>query len=228
MRTAWFEARYLWVGGIVVLAVALFYLTGRWGFWVKEAAMLWFLGLLVFFRDPDRSADSHPGAIVAPADGKVMVIAEEFEPTFLKAPAKRVSIFLSIFDVHVQRAPVAGSVEWMQHTPGKFMTAWKPEASVENERQAIGINGSSQKVLVHQIAGLIARRIVGWVKPGDSVSRGDRIGMIKFGSRVDVFLPASVDLSVKVGDRVKGGSDVIATMSVVNGSRPLAMAGATA
>jgi len=202
------------VGGILLYAVGAYGVQGSGGMVLAGLGLCWVWGLAWFFRNPHRAVPSLPGAVVSPADGRVMVIAEEFEPTFLKAPAKRISIFLSIFNVHVQRSPVSGSVEWVVHSPGKFFAAWKSEASVENERQAIAIQWEHGKVLVHQIAGLIARRIVGWVKPGSAVAAGDRLGMIKFGSRVDVFLPASVDVAVKVGDRVKGGSDVIARVMV--------------
>lgn len=209
------EVMGLFIGSLVVMAAG-FYASRHgypWAEYLGLAGLAVFLGLSMFFRDPSRTLPEDPNAIIAPADGKVMIVDEQHEATFFQGPAKRVSIFLSIFDVHVQRAPVTGVVERLEHTPGKFLAAWKAEASVENERNAIGLAEQSKKVLVHQIAGLIARRTVSWVKSGERVLRGERLGMIKFGSRVDVFVPVSASLTVKVGDRVRGGADVLGSFA---------------
>ncbi len=205
----WRDCWHLLVGGLVVVVFGL--LMG-----LLELAwlgMVWIVAVVLFFRDFERQVVQDERAVLAPADGKVVAIVEEQEPNFLKGPARRVSIFLSIFDVHVQRSPLASRVEWCHYTPGKFHTAWKEEASIENERNGVGFRRGAVNILVYQVAGLIARRIVNWVKPGDEVGAGQRFGLIKFGSRVDVFMPLSVNVSVKVGDRVRGGLDVLGSLA---------------
>jgi phosphatidylserine decarboxylase len=170
------------------------------------------LFVLFFFRDPERTIPEGKGVVVSPADGKVIVIKDVFEPTYLKQDVKQISIFLSVFNVHVNRSPISGTVEEVKYNPGKFLAAWDDKASLDNEQTAMVINSGSQKVLVKQIAGLIARRIVCYAKPGDAIKTGERYGLIRFGSRVDIFLPKDTDIKVKLGDRVTGARDVIAVL----------------
>jgi phosphatidylserine decarboxylase len=182
--------------------------------WKNTGAVVLVLTLFVlfFFRDPERTIPEGKGVVVSPADGKVIVIKDVFEPTYLKQDVKQVSIFLSVFNVHVNRSPIAGTVEEVKYNPGKFLAAWDDKASLDNEQTAMVIAAGSQKVLVKQIAGLIARRIVCYAKPGDAIRTGERYGLIRFGSRVDLFLPKDADLKVKLGDRVTGARDVIAVL----------------
>ncbi len=182
--------------------------------WKYPGAILLVLTLFVlfFFRDPDRSVPEGGSVVVSPADGKVIVVKDVFEPDYLKQDVKQISIFLSVFNVHVNRSPVAGTVETVKYNPGKFLAAWDDKASLDNEQTAMVIANGKNKVLVKQIAGLIARRIVCYAKPGDTVKTGERYGLIRFGSRVDIFLPKDADIKVKLGDRVKGARDIIAEL----------------
>jgi phosphatidylserine decarboxylase len=179
------------------------------GLLVSALGLVW-LGLLFFFRDPERPVPSEVGAYLSPADGKVVSVEPVEEPLFLGDRAVKVAIFLSLFDVHVNRAPVAGVVEFTRHVPGKFLQAFRPEASLANEHNLIGIADGEQRILIKQIAGILARRVVCRVDPGDRLAAGERLGMIKFGSRVEVFLPMASEVLVAVGDRVRGGKSVIA------------------
>jgi phosphatidylserine decarboxylase len=170
------------------------------------------LFVLFFFRDPERTVPQGAGVVVSPADGRVIVVKDIFEPTYLKQEVKQVSIFLSVFNVHVNRSPISGTVETVKYNPGKFHVASADKASLDNEQTAMVIADGKHKVLVKQIAGLIARRIVCYAKPGDAIRTGERYGLIRFGSRVDIFLPKDADLKVKVGDRVMGARDIIAVL----------------
>ncbi|MDH5458484.1 MAG: phosphatidylserine decarboxylase family protein, partial [Nitrospinota bacterium] len=160
------------------------------------------------FRDPDRDIPNEEGVIVSPGDGKIVEIIEEKDP-MLDEPYRRVSIFLNVFNVHVQRIPVGGRIGQVKYNKGKFLNAASHKASLENEQNAMIIDTGKQKVLVKQIAGLIARRIVCWAKEGDNYSLGQRYGLIRFGSRVDLFLPLSAEVKVSLGDHVSGGSSII-------------------
>lgn len=163
-----------------------------------------------FFRNPRRSAPKSDRAVVAPGDGKIVEICEEDEPRFLKDKSLRISIFLNIFDVHVNRIPCQGTVEQVAYQPGRFLVASRPEATLQNEQNALLIRAvQGTRVLCVQIAGLIARRIVCWVAPGETVACGERYGLIRFGSRMDVFLPVGTKLKVKVGEHVKGGETLL-------------------
>jgi len=163
-----------------------------------------------FFRNPARVIPEGPGLIVAPGDGKVIAIEEEFEPRYLKERSLRVTIFLNVFDVHINRIPCEGVIEDVQYQPGLFLVASKPEATIKNEQNALMIQAASgAKVLCVQVAGLIARRIVCWVSPKDRAKLGERFGLIRFGSRMDTFLPIGTKLRVAVGDRVKGGATIL-------------------
>jgi phosphatidylserine decarboxylase len=165
--------------------------------------------VVFFFRDPERVIPGDESSIVSPADGKIVDILAAADGT------TRISIFLSIFDVHVNRAPIAGRVESVNYLPGRFKAAFDSSASIENEQNVLVIDGGSYRIKFSQIAGILARRIVCWKKPGDSVSKGERIGLIKFGSRVDTFLPQDVRVAVKLGDKVRGGSSVIGRLKDV-------------
>ncbi|MBS0151896.1 MAG: phosphatidylserine decarboxylase family protein [Nitrospira sp.] len=163
-----------------------------------------------FFRNPARVVPQGGNFIVAPGDGKVIAVEEEFEPRYLKERSLRVTIFLNVFDVHINRLPCDGTVENVQYQPGLFMVASKPEATFMNEQNALMIKTDEGiKVLCVQVAGLIARRIVCWISPLDRAVRGERYGLIRFGSRMDTFLPIGTTLRVAVGQRVKGGETIL-------------------
>ncbi len=183
---------------------------GLWlGLWLVFVVGLGLaLFLAYFFRDPDRAIPDDERAIVSPADGRVVALA----PLELSDPRSpvRISIFLSPLDVHVNRAPMTGRIAAVHHRPGRFLPAMKAEASVANEQTEIRIAGERADLVLKQIAGILARRIVCWKRPGDLVQRGERIGVIKFGSRTDLILPPDVEVLVRVGDRVLGGSTIIA------------------
>jgi phosphatidylserine decarboxylase len=166
-----------------------------------------------FFRNPARIVPQGPGLVVAPGDGTVIAVEEEFEPRFLKDRSIRFTIFLNVFDVHVNRTPCDGMVENIQYQPGAFLVARKPEATLKNEQNALFLRtAQGTKVLCVQVAGLIARRIVCWLSPGDRVMRGERFGLIRFGSRMDTFVPLGTDVRVAVGDRVKGGETILGVL----------------
>ena len=184
----WFSTQFVWLTAIPVL-LALFF--------------LW------FFRDPTRAIPTGPGLIVSPGDGKVEE-AEWIETT--EGNRVRITIFLSVFDVHVNRVPVTGTISAVEHRAGLFLNAMKAESAVLNEQTMITIDAGGYTVQFKQIAGLLARRIVCNIKPGQHVERGQRMGLIKFGSRVDVLIPADAELRVQAGDRVKGGSSVLAVL----------------
>ncbi|MDI6852152.1 MAG: phosphatidylserine decarboxylase family protein [Deltaproteobacteria bacterium] len=185
--------------------------------WLMSWQLLAGLGLLAglfflyFFRDPERTAPSEADAVVSPADGRVILVDEVREEKFLRGPAKRVAVFMNVFDVHVNRSPMAGKVAASEHRDGRFLAAFKEEAEKANERQAtlLTVNDGRQ-VLVVQIAGLLARRIILYPGPGDFLAKGERLGMICFGSRVDLYLPPTCEILVKKGDRVKAGASIVA------------------
>jgi phosphatidylserine decarboxylase len=203
------EARWIFA----VLA-AITYLLGKL---LHPLASLPGVGLILytfyFFRDPDRESPVEPEAVVAPADGVVVEIVEKMETEVLNRGMRRVAIFLSVFDVHTNRAPIAGEVTYCKHYPGKFLDARNPECSVRNESQTWAFRNAETTLVVRQITGAIARRIVGWSKVGDRVAKGERFGMIRFGSRTEVYLPLESEITVKLGDRVKGGETIVARLS---------------
>ena len=176
--------------------------------WLAGVSGLLLLFVLNFFRDPDRAIPNEERVIVSPGDGKVVEIVEE-KDALLDEPYQRISIFLNVFNVHVQRTPVAGRIEQIKYNKGKFLNAASHKASLDNEQNSMIIHTGQEKVLVKQIAGLIARRIVCWAKEGDNYSLGQRFGLIRFGSRVDLFLPLSAEVKVSLGDHVAGGSSII-------------------
>ncbi len=182
---------------------------GFFGFrmpWLGVLSLLLAVLVLNFFRDPERMIPADPQAIVSPADGRIVHVQAE---TFEGRPAQRLSIFMSPLDVHVNRSPIAGTIREVSYRKGTFRMAFRPQASLENEQNAFVIDGKQGRVIVKQIAGILARRILFWKRPGDGLERGERIGMIKFGSRVDVLMDAQVELRVKVGDHVLAGSSII-------------------
>ena len=197
-------------GYIFILPLAV--LTGifwalSW-FWVTGLFVGLFLFVTWFFRDPERSIPENPNAIVSPGDGKIVEIISEKDP-LLDEAYTRVSIFLNVFNVHVNRVPISGKIQATRYNPGKFFNAASHKASLDNEQSAILLNNGHVTILVKQIAGLIARRIVCWAKEGDEYQRGQRFGLIRFGSRVDIFLPEGIDIKVAIGDIVNGGSSII-------------------
>ena len=197
-------------GYMFILPLAV--LTGI--FWALS--WLWVTGLFAglfffvtwFFRDPERSIPEDPNAIVSAGDGRVVEIVQEKDP-LLDGVYTRVSVFLNVFNVHVNRVPIAGKIQATRYNPGKFLNAASHKASLDNEQSAILLNNGHVTILVKQIAGLIARRIVCWAEEGDEYQRGQRFGLIRFGSRVDIFLPEGTDIKVEIGDIVSGGSSII-------------------
>lgn len=190
-----------------VLTIISFFITG--GIWIALLPFVLTLFMLYFFRDPERIAPEGDNIFVSPADGKVILIKDVYEDRYLKSDAIEVSIFMSPLNVHVNRAPCDGVVESVVHTKGKFLSAFKHEASLQNENIAMLLNTRHGKVLVRQVAGFVARRAVCRVKPGDTLKKGQRYGIIKFSSRLDVFLPKDADIKVKLGDKVKAGETII-------------------
>jgi phosphatidylserine decarboxylase len=177
--------------------------------WNVAGGVLIFLALFVFsfFRNPDRVIPAQPGAVVSPGDGRVVVVQDE---EYDGKPGKRVSIFLAVWNVHVNRAPAAGRIVKMEYRPGRFRAAMRASASAENEQNIFTLVTDAGELVFKQIAGLIARRVVSWKKAGDVVERGERIGLVRFGSRVDLWVPREAEIVVKVGQNVKGGSSVLA------------------
>ncbi|HAS54818.1 MAG: phosphatidylserine decarboxylase [Nitrospirae bacterium GWC2_57_13] len=200
---------WIFILPLVIVTVLFFILGWRYPGYTVLALTIF---VLFFFRDPERVVPQGNNLVVSPADGRVVVVKDIFEPTYLKQDVKQISIFLSVFNVHVNRAPIGGKVDTVKYNPGKFHVASVDKASLDNEQTAMVITQGGRKVLVKQIAGLIARRIICYAKPGDSLAQGERYGLIRFGSRVDIFLPKDAEIKVKVGDRVKGARDVIGVL----------------
>lgn len=163
-----------------------------------------------FFRDPERAGPRGPNVVIAPADGRVVQVMEVDEPAFMGGRAVRVAIFMNVFNVHVNRYPVSGTVTYRHYNPGKFINAADDKASLDNEQASVGLETGGRRVLVRQIAGLIARRIVTYSRQGDAATQGERFGIIRFGSRVDVYLPLGTDVKVKVGELTSAGSTLLA------------------
>jgi phosphatidylserine decarboxylase len=207
---------YFYALGLLLAAVVLFRVTGSVALAALPVALALFF--LWFFRDPPRRVPPGEGLLVSPADGKVT------EAEWIETPAGsrlRLSIFLNVFDVHVNRSPMAGTVTQVSHKTGLFLNAMRADSNVLNESNTVVLEGEGYTLQVKQIAGLLARRIVCFVKVGDTVQRGQRFGLIKFGSRVDVLMPADAVLRVKTGDRVKGGSTILAVLPKSVASDPV-------
>jgi phosphatidylserine decarboxylase len=193
----------------LALGILVFFLHGYGRVLPLLGILLIWLATFVFyfFRDPERVVPSEPGAIVSPADGRVVVVTAEENAG---RPGTRISIFLAVWNVHVNRAPAAGRISKMEYRPGKFLAAWAESASFENEQNIFTLATEAGEMTFKQIAGYIARRVVSWKKPGEEVARGERIGLVRFGSRVDVWMPRDAEILVSVGQSVSGGSSVLA------------------
>jgi len=202
-----------------VLWLGLGWLAGHFIPWAWLSGIITFLLFLVwfwvvaFFRLPTRNMIHGENKVICPADGKVVVIEETFEPEYFKDQRLQVSIFMSPINVHVNRNPVSGVIKYMKYHAGKYLVAWHPKSSTENERTTIVIGNDNGDLLMRQIAGAMARRICFYVKEGDTVNQNEEFGFIRFGSRVDVFFPIGTKIDVKIGDVVKGGVTVLAEMN---------------
>ncbi len=183
-------------------------------YWLLQLVffLLWFW-VLWFFRIPIRKFSEGAGLVVAPADGKVVVIEEVEEPEFFKGRRLQVSIFMSPLNVHVNRSPISGKIDYVKYHPGKYLVAWHPKSSTENERTTVVVSNERTTLLLRQIAGAMARRIKYYVKPGDEIRQNDEFGFIRFGSRVDIFFPLGTQIAVQIGQAVRGGQTVLAKIS---------------
>ena len=187
--------------------------TSSWiSFLVAAVSLLFWVFILSFFRIPSRKLTIQDNAIIAPADGEVVVIEEVQADEYFLDRRVQVSIFMSPFNVHVNRNPVSGEVVYSQYHPGKYLVAWHPKSSTENERHSVVYRTHGKEILVKQIAGALAKRIVNYLQPGQTVKQTEEMGFIKFGSRVDLLLPLDAKIQVKMGDKPKGGVTVIATL----------------
>jgi phosphatidylserine decarboxylase len=205
--------------GFVFIAIAVALTAGAYGVaYARRSWTLWLIAVILtllalwvayFFRDPERSGARGDRLVIAPADGKIVMITDVDEPSFIGGRATRLSIFMNVFNVHVNRYPVSGTVRHLHYNPGKFLNASAEKSSLENEQMSVGIETPSGRVLVRQIAGLIARRIVTYSRDGETVHQGDRMGMIRFGSRVDVFVPTSSSVRARVGEITTAGTTVL-------------------
>jgi phosphatidylserine decarboxylase len=200
---------YIYGFSLIAVAVVLAWATGNWAWGIVPVLLAAFF--LWFFRDPHRTIPAGPGLVVSPGDG---LVTETVHISTPDGSRQRISIFLNVFNVHVNRSPVAGVLTVVRYQKGKYLNAMNPASADSNEQNVATVRGDGYEVTFKQIAGLIARRIVFWPQEGDRLERGQRVGLIKFGSRVDVILPAEAELFVKVGQRVKGGSSVLAAMPV--------------
>jgi len=202
--------------GVPFLAAAAVPAAAAWALgWTVAGTLFGAAALFTgwFFRNPPRRIPGEPNLIVSPGDGRVLAVAEEDEPRFLKGRAVRVSIFLSPLDVHINRTPCEGRVEAIGYSPGKFLVASRPEATLQNEQTAVLFaTGAGYRILCVQVAGYVARRIVCWLSEGERVGRGERYGLIRFGSRMDLYMPVGTLVRVKAGDQVTGGESVIGVL----------------
>jgi phosphatidylserine decarboxylase len=208
--------------GLLFIAIAAVIAAGAFGFAISRRSWgLWLAALVLlllalwvayFFRDPERVGDRGPSLVVSPADGKLIMITEVDEPGFIKGRAIRLSIFMNVFNVHVNRYPVDGVVKFVHYNKGKFFNAAAEKSSLENEQMSVGIDTGKYPILVRQIAGLIARRIVTYSRLGEKVKQGERLGIIRFGSRVDVFIPPGSTIKAKLGDATVAGVTILAEL----------------
>lgn len=209
---------YKIIMGAMLIFVALLLLTENFVtiFWLNKAIMvvllILFVLILQFFRDPKRNTQLNPNHIIAPVDGKVVVIEEVVENEYFKTKMRQISIFMSPLNVHVTRYPISGVINFSKYHPGKYLVAWHPKASLENERTTIVVeNNSVGEILYRQIAGAVARRIVNYATKNEQVEQGTDAGFIKFGSRVDVFIPLDMEVQVSLNQKAKGGETIIAS-----------------
>jgi phosphatidylserine decarboxylase len=208
--------------GLLFIAIAAVIAAGAFGFAISRRSWgLWLAALVLlllalwvayFFRDPERVGDRGPSLVVSPADGKLIMITEVDEPGFVKGPAIRLSIFMNVFNVHVNRYPVDGVVKYVHYNKGKFFNAAAEKSSLENEQMSVGVDTGRYHILVRQIAGLIARRIVTYSRLGEKVKQGERLGIIRFGSRVDVFIPPGSTIKARLGDATVAGVTILADL----------------
>jgi phosphatidylserine decarboxylase len=198
---------------VAVGTFALALMRRSWPLWLA-AVLLTVIALWVayFFRDPERTGQRGDALVVSPADGRIVMITDVDEPSFVHGKATRISIFMNIFNVHVNRYPVSGTVRYVHYNPGKFINAAADKASLDNEQMSVGLETHGVRVLVRQIAGAIARRIVTYSKEGDAAQQGERFGIIRFGSRVDVFVPTNSTVRVKVGEKTAAGTTLLALL----------------
>ena len=202
---------FIAIAAVVAASAFGFAISRRsWGLWLAAFVLLLLaLWVAYFFRDPERVGDRGASLLVSPADGKLIMITDVDEPSFVQGRAIRLSIFMNVFNVHVNRYPVDGVVKYIHYNKGKFFNASAEKSSLENEQMSVGIQTGGQRVLVRQIAGLIARRIVTYSKLGETVRQGDRMGIIRFGSRVDLFLPPGSTVRAKLGDATTAGVTIL-------------------
>lgn len=198
----------LWATAVTLWAI---WQNGATGLFLFVMTALWLL-ILYFFRDPNRQVIDKPGLVIGPGDGEVVEIVHEREERYLQTDVIRISMFLSVTDVHVQRTPLGGKVTLVEHQPGQYLQAFKPEASDVNEYIAMVTESGYGRVLIKQIAGILARRCVNYAQPGDTLQTGQRFGLIRFSSRLDLFLPPNAQLLVKIGDKIVGGLTPIAQL----------------
>jgi len=209
--------------GMPFILIAVLLAAGAWSLGVQHGSIPWLVlagaltivagWVMYFFRDPERTGDRGANLVISPADGRVVMIADVDEPSFVHGKATRISIFMNIFNVHVNRYPVSGTVKYVQYNPGKFLHAAAEKASLDNEQMSVGLETGGRLVLVRQIAGAIARRIVTYSKVGDTATQADRFGLIRFGSRVDVFVPTNSKVRVTIGEKPVAGTTVLAELS---------------
>lgn len=202
---------FIAIAAVVAASAFGFAISRRsWGLWLAAFVLLLLaLWVAYFFRDPERVGDRGASLMVSPADGKLIMITDVDEPSFVQGRAIRLSIFMNVFNVHVNRYPVDGVVKYIHYNKGKFFNASAEKSSLENEQMSVGIETGGRRVLVRQIAGLIARRIVTYSKLGETVRQGDRMGIIRFGSRVDLFLPPGSTVRAKLGDVTTAGVTIL-------------------
>ena len=210
---------------VALCAWLVFYIGYKWlplsKEWIATAFILicfvLMLAILFFFRDPERKVPDAPESLICPADGVVLSADQTFEPEYINGNAKRVSIFMNVLNMHVQRSPVSGTVEFCKDIKGKYISAFKPDASQKNKQRLTGIRFNNRKILVKQIAGLLARTILSWKKEGDVLKAGERIGMIVLGSRVELYFPLDAEVLVKENDKVRAGETVVAKLNLKRG-----------
>ena len=197
---------YIYVGVSLLVAAIVYYFFGAYWAVIPVVLALYFA---YFFRDFHRSMPYDPNILYSPADGTVMGVEEIFDDEYLNEPALKLTIFLSVFNVHTNRAPLDGEIKYQRYTCGQFVPAYEKNASFENERHAVGVDNGRIRFLVIQVAGLLARRIVSWVSVGHELKQGETYGMIKFGSSTELIVPKNVEITVKKGDKVVGGITVV-------------------
>lgn len=197
---------YTFIGVSVIITAIVGFTISPYGAIVPGILAAFFA---FFFRNPKREIPIDKSLVVSPADGTVMDVVEVEDDDFVNEPCNKVIIFLSVFDVHINRSPIAGKIKFQQYTCGRFKPAYKDDVGYENERHTIGLENDNMRVIVTQIAGILARRIVSWVTLDDVLKKGERYGLIKFGSCTEIIMPKKVDIVVKKGDKVKGGESII-------------------